>query len=150
MAELSKIVYAMIAIVAVFAILFTWQSNLIVSYNKELPNEYNETFQLMSNMKNISDQVGDYKELALSESNEDASPFSQFVDIIGKYFERGVKIIQLVPNMLNLIDTMLQSILGSNVNLLGIAVTPLNFLVIIGLTAIITFAIISILLRYNV
>lgn len=149
MSKLSYLTYGLVISVAVLMIFVTFNSNLLVNSNIPISSADNNTMRILTNMKNITDSANTIKGKTLDEQ-QDKSFFEQaYYDLIGKYFERGLAVAKLIPNMLNLFDNMLVSIFG-RITILGIALSPLSFLLTMLLVFAIIFAILSIVLGRDV
>lgn len=145
MSKLSSLTYGLIISVAILMIFVTFNSNLLVNSNIPISSADNQTMLILTNMKNITDSANAIKGKTLDEQ-QDKNYFEQaYYDLIGKYFERGLAVAKLIPNMLKLFDNMLISIFG-RITILGIALSPLSFLLTMLLLFAILFAILSIVL----
>lgn len=133
MPKLTTFMYGMIISIAVFTVLFSVGSKLIVNYNVPIPAQHNATFVAMTNMTAINEQTADLKAKALKEDvNKTTGFFGQLeerFDILGLYFQRGYKTAQIIPRTTNIFFTMVDAILDSNLNLFGIATVSLRFMI---------------------
>ena len=149
MSKLSNLTYGLIITVAVFMIFITFNTNLLISSGVAIPSADNQTMMTLTNIKNITDSANTIKGKTFDESQSKNWIEQAYYDIIGKYFEKGLAVIKLIPNMFGLFDDMITSIFG-RIPIFGIALSPLSFLYIIGLLFIIIFAILSIVLGRDI
>jgi hypothetical protein len=134
MARATNFLYAMLIATAIVAVMFTFMSYGVTTYDVTMPDKYNSTLQTMKNLTAVSSSVEDIKTKALNENSEQKSFVEQVYDKIGEWFERGLNTVKLIPNMLNMFDEMANSGLESTSNIFGIAAGPFKVLVIALMT----------------
>ena len=147
--KLSNAIYGMIIMISVIMIFVVFNSNMIVGSGITITSADNATMSTLTNIKNISNDINTIKGKVTNENEQKSWVEQVYYDLVGKYFEQGLAIVKLIPNTLNLFDSMLTSIFG-RITILGIALTPLSFLYSVGLTALIVFALLSIFLGRDV
>ena len=133
MARLSDFIYGMIIVVGVMSVFFGFASITMNQYGVTVPDKYNETFQVLSNMTAIDDQTQAFKETTLDEDENKTSSWlgslADKADIIGNYFSQGYRTVRLVPDTVDVFNGMVDASLDTNVNMYGSATTSLRFIV---------------------
>lgn len=152
MARLTNFAYGMIITIGVFAVLFAFASKLMLNYSVPIPAEHNETFIQLSNMTAIDEQTEDLKEIAFKENINASTSFlgrlEEKFDIIGLYFTRGYKAVQIFPKTVGIFTGMVSSLLSSNAHILGIAAAALRFIIISLVIVAVVGVIISLLVKW--
>lgn len=151
MAKASDFMYGMIISIGIISVLTIFLSQLFTNYSISVPAEHNDTLNLMSDISSINDYVEEQKEQALSETEKDKTLLGEALDIIGFWFERGVKTLKLIPDILTLFETIINAGINSVSGLLGITTAALRFMAVSIVTVfIILGVIISALLKKDV
>lgn len=150
MARLSTFVYGIMISVAIVSIFLTASIKLMDNYNTNIPTEYNDSFTTISDFSTIEDNTQDLKESVLSESETSKIPIiGDALDVLGKYFEAGVKSARLVASYLNVFETLATETLDKNAQFLGSAYAPIKALIISLVAVLILFLLIGVYLRYK-
>jgi len=130
MAKASDFMYGMILSIGILAVITIFLSQLFTNYAVTIPAEHNKTLTLMSNISSVNVYVEEQKEQALSETEKEKTLLGNVLDILGFWFERGVKTLKLIPNILGLFSSIASAGINSASSILGIAAGPLKFIVI--------------------
>lgn len=124
-----KYLSGIILVLGVVTVLAVFTSTFLVKYGVSIPAEHNETFQTLSDTASFVSFSEEIKNSALNEDEEDQTFFSEIVDLIGKWFQRGLQIVRLIPNSMNLFNSMSEALVNSNTPFLGIAAEPIKFII---------------------
>lgn len=144
----SNLVIGMLIVVAIFSPLFLGLSKLTTNYGVTIPERYNDTFTTLSDMSTMDDYTEELKSSVMNEEEPPKTLIGEAIDILGKYFERGYKTLQLVPKTLGVFTGMVNAILDTNINLFGTATLSLRFLAISIVAMGIVFAIVAVLVKW--
>lgn len=144
----SNFIIGLLLITAIFTPLFMWLSALLNNYGVDVPDKYNNTFTTLSDMSTMDSYTEEYKTSLMNEDEPPKTLIGEAIDIVGKYFERGYKTLQLVPKTLGVFTGMVNGILDSNVNLFGTATLSLKFLATSVVAILLLFGIVSVLVKW--
>ena len=144
----SNFIIALIIITGCFAPLFTYLVVLTNNYGVPVPGAYNQTFQIIQNRTQINQQTAALKSSVLNEEEQSQSFIGEALDILGKYFERGYKSAQILPQTISIFDTMAAEVTSSNNPLFGNTGNILYFIAISIVTVGILALLISALLKW--
>lgn len=129
----SNFIISIIFIIAVFGVLWGFNSKLMVNYGVSVPSKYNETFQIITNTSGIDSTLQELKASSLKDTSNRTNTFlgklSDKLDVIGLYFKLGYETMSITPKSMRIFTTMSDSVLDSNTNLLGSSTPYINFLI---------------------
>ncbi len=144
----SNFIIALIIIAGIFTPLFSFIVEFAVNYGVSVPVQYNQTFASIQDKTGINTYTETLKESTYNENEPPKSVIGEAVDILGKYFERGYKTVQLIPSVISLFENMLNDILGTNNIIFGNAGAIIYFIVISIISVGFTFLLISALIKW--
>lgn len=129
MAKLTSFMYGLILSVGLFGIMLAFLFNGAISYNKIIPSSDNKTLSALAEIQNLSSTINEQKTNALNEANSQRSIVSEFLDIVGFWFEKGWNTVKLMAKSVNLAGSYGALAMDSIKGTLGIAYAPLRFIV---------------------
>lgn len=158
MVKATNLMYSVIIALGVFAMFFTFISPLLINSGVAIPDKHNQTFQAMRDFSEVEDETQSIRDTAGFGGNETSTSTSLIqrvtgidIDIVGTYFESGLKIITLVPNTLNILSSIITSGFGSLSSIPGMPIKELKFMVLgILAVAVILGIIVSAYLRKDI
>jgi len=130
MAKASDFMYGMIISIGIISVLAIFLSQLFTNYAVVVPAEHNKTLTLMGNISSVNVYVEEQKEQALSETEKEKTLIGEVLDILGFWFERGVKTLKLIPDILMLFEGIIGAGISSSSSVLGIAAPVLKFMIV--------------------
>lgn len=144
----SNFLYGLIFVVGVFMVLWGFSAQMMVNYGVPVPNKYNDTFTVLTDRTMIDQTTAELKSATLDEDQPPKTLVGESIDIIGKYFERGLKTVRLVTNTGAIFTSIVDAILDTNVNLFGEATVSLKFIVLSVFIVAIVFLILGALIKW--
>lgn len=142
----------MILVVGIFGVLWGFNAKLMQNYGVSVPQQYNETFQIITDTSGIDNTTAELKSLAFKDDvNRSTSFFGRLeerFDILGLYFKLGYETISLTPKSIKIFVLMSDSVLDSNTNLLGTATRSIRFMIISAILVAFIFLLIAVAVKW--
>ena len=146
----SKLLYGLVISISLFGIMFIFISQLTKNYGVAVPDGFNQTFQKMTDITEVKGEIYELKNESIPTKNPPKTLIGEAIDIIGKYFERGLKVIRIIPNTIDILKNIFTSGIDSSSNILGITTDPIKTIVILCLVIGIVTFVISTYLKWEI
>lgn len=148
MGEAKDLIYSLVIMLGLMGLAGYFITSTLVSYNEELPAQYNSTLKILSNTSGLSTEIETQRDY-LNKLNKTTSSYSLF-DIGGFYFQEALKPLKLMFNSLNifgkLVDSSVDSLADTEFSRsLNIIFFILRMLVILG----VIFLFLAVLLKWE-
>jgi len=152
MAELTNFMIGTILVVGIFATLFVFSSHAFQQYNVVVPEQYNRTFLILSNMTPMEGLTKDLKTTALKENSSEIQGFwgnlADRLDLEGLFFVQAYKAARVLPKTLSVFASMVESVLDSGASMFGIATPSIRFIVLSLVVVVIIGAFLAVILKW--
>ena len=148
----SDFMFSLVLTVGIMAIMGSFFTSTFITNNVAINSTYNRTLNSMQDINQTTALILEQKKDTFIETNVTTSKniISEFLDIVGWWFEKGVLVIKLIPKSLQLAVNMLDVGLNSIASILGIAYNPIRFIIISLLTVAVIFFILAVLVKWDV
>lgn len=148
----SEFMYSLILTVGIMAIMGAFFTSTFITNNVAINSTYNRTLNTMQDINKTTALILEQKQSGLIETNVTTSRnvLSEFLDVVGFWFEKGWLTVKLIPKSLELAINMFDVGLNSIASILGISYNPIRFIVIGLLTVSIVFFILAVLIKWDV
>lgn len=150
--RISYFIIGLAVFIAVSGVLWGFHAKMMENYGVTVPAQYNKTFQEITDMSGIDNTTAELKSLAFKDDvNKSKSFFGRLeekYDILGLYFELGYETVGLTPKSLKIFNTMSDSMIDSNSNILGSAGPYLRFLGVSIVVILLIFLLVAIAVKW--
>ena len=148
----SELMFGLVLTVGIMAIIGAFFSSTFIINGVTLSPEFNNTITTMKDINSTSRLIYEQKEKALLETNTTTSKniVSEYLDIVGFWFEKGFVALKLIPKSMELASNMFTVGLESIGGALGIAFEPIRFIVVGLLTLAVLFFIVAVVIKWDV